>query len=66
MILTTCLRVKGHTKKAISLSLYISLKENATLEALSNDGNLVIKKADKGDAVVVWAKKMYVRGISTA
>lgn len=55
MILTTYLRVKGHTNKAISL------KKKRALEALSKDDNLVFKKADKGGAVAVWGKEMYVK-----
>lgn len=54
MILTTYLRVKGHTNKAISL------KKKRALEALSKDDNLVFKKADKGGAVAVWGKEMFV------
>lgn len=55
MILTTYLRVKAHTNKAISL------KKKRALEALSKDDHLVFKKADKGGAVAVWGKEMYVK-----
>lgn len=31
------------------------------MEALSKDEDIVIKKADKGGAIVVWCKEMYVK-----
>lgn len=54
-MVTNCLRVQGHANKAISLK-----KMRPLGRALCKYGNLVIKKADRGGAVVVWDKEMYV------
>lgn len=39
----------------------LSHKEKTALETLLNDDAIVIKKADKGGAIVVWSKDMYIK-----
>lgn len=41
----------------------LSMKEKAALETLSTDEDIVIKKVDKGGAIVVWGKDMYVKEV---
>lgn len=52
----TFLQSVTHSPKA-----NLSKPENAALRWLSNNDNLVIKKADKGGAVVVWGREQYVQ-----
>ena len=39
----------------------LTKQENAALRDLSNNEDIVIKRADKGGAVVIWGREQYIQ-----
>ena len=51
----------GSTERSNFNKFFFTTKERQALYYLKNDKNIVIKRADKGSAVVVWDREDYIK-----